>query len=192
MTPRCVKAVLALAALAASLAPSGGAEAGCVEDVRVVGATVTFKTRMFQGRASRKDAIVQVDLRSTATTAVSAVELGLFLGVSMADIDHTRVSALPTQQARVFDDGGMAFRTRVSVMLPPGSTRSVRVRREAVPRELDLYGVRAIVGGCTRVTAVSDVQVVMPKSGGDLPVGLVVAGLFLTLLTTLMLIWRLR
>jgi len=160
--------------------------------VRVVGATVTFQTRMFQGRASRKDAVVQVDLRSTATTTVSAVDLGLFLGVSMADIDQTRVSALPTQQARVFEDGGLAFRTRVSLMLAPGSTRSVRVRREAVPRELDLYGVRAIVGGCTRVTAVSDVQVVMPDAGRELPAGLLLAGLCLTLLTTLMVIWRLR
>lgn len=190
--PRRVSIALGWVALMGGLLGPRAASADCSAQVEVVGSAVTFETKMFQGRASRRDAKVQVELRSTSTAAISGVELGVFLGASMSAVEGTRVTALPTQQPRVFEDGGLAFRVRVDLMLPPGATRTVSVVRKAVPMELDLYGVHAVLGGCTRVTSVGDVQLVMPNEDRPAPVGLMIAGLLVTLVTAVMVVWRLR
>ncbi len=171
---------------------SGPAVAACIDDLNVAGATATYQTRMFQGRASRRDARVEVDLHSTATTAISGLELAIFLGASLSAVDSTRVSALPTQQPRVFEDGGMAFRARVPVVVPAGANRKVTIERRAVPMGMDLYGVTVVVVGCARLVPVGDVQMLMPKHGSGPSNWLLGAAFVLTVLTGLLVMRRLR
>jgi hypothetical protein len=182
--------LVAVTALLAALS-ADSARAECAGELEVVGASVSFATRLFQGRPTRRDATVTLELRSTSTTALSAVELGIFLGASMKAMDQTRASALPTQQPRLFPDGGLAFRARVDVVLPPGATRTVEVVREAVPLDQDVYGVRAVVVGCARTVAVdSQVQLAVPDAAEDPPAWLLGAAVLLTLAAAVVVLRR--
>lgn len=183
-----------LPALVLAVFFAGAAEARCVDEVSVIGATATFQTQTFRGRPQRRDARVGIELRSTSTSAITAVDLGIFLGASLEAVQTTRASALPTQQPRVFDDGGLAFRARAEVVLPPGATRTVVVERRAVPLDEDLYGVKAVVVGCSKVHPVGDVQVlVSPDAGdGDPPAWLLFAAAALTVAVAVALLRRLR
>lgn len=187
-----VRSGLSLLTLGALVLGSVPAVAACIDDLKVVGATATYRTRLFQGRASRRDALVEVHLHSTATTAVSGLELAIFLGASMSAVQSTRASALPTQQARVFEDGGLAFRARVPVVLPAGGTRKLSIERRAVPMGVDLYGVTAVVVGCARLVPVGDVQLVLPRQSAG-PSDWLLGGAFvLTVLIGLLVMRRLR
>lgn len=188
---RCIRARgPSLALLTLALAPRL-ADAQCAGQLEVLGASATYQTRTFQGRPQRRDVSVQVELRSTATTAISGVDLGVFLGASLQAMHTTRAPALPTSQLREFDDGGVAFRVRTELMLPPGATRKVTVERRALPLE-DLYGVKAVVVGCTRLQPVSDVQVVMPAASDGPPSWILAAAVLITLATAVILLLRLR
>lgn len=182
--------IAAIPALITAL--SGGfARAECARELEVQGASVSYATRLFQGRPTRRDATITVELRSTSTTALSAVELGIFLGASLQAMDQTRASALPTQQPRVFPDGGLAFRARVDVVVPPGATRVVEVAREALPLDQDLYGVRAMVVGCARTVAVnSEVQLAVAAEADDPPGWLLAAAVLLTLAAAVVVLRR--
>ena len=185
--------LVAIPAVIATL--SGGfARAECARDLEVVAARVSFATRLFQGRPTRRDATVAVELRSTSTTALSAVELGIFLGASLEAMDQTRASALPTQQPRLFPDGGLAFRARVEVVLPPGATRRVEVVRPAVPLDQDLYGVRVVVVGCARTVAVGgDVRLAAAEApSADPPAWILAAAVLLTLAAAVVVLRRLQ
>lgn len=168
------------------------AAATCVDEVTVMRASVTYETRLFRGQPTRRDARIAVDLRSTSTTAVGRVELGLFLGATLEDLSSTRGSALPTRQPRTFSSGGLAWRAEVPVLLPAGATRTVTVEKKALPLDQDLYGVKAIVVGCARLEAVGELQLTRRPGSGDPPTYLLLAALILTAIIAVVVVGRLR
>src|SRR5688572_1909739 len=82
----------------------------CADEVQVISSSATYKTRMFQGKPFRRDAVIEVELRSSSTSALSAIDLAVFLGASLQAVSETRPLALPTSKYREFAEGGLAFR----------------------------------------------------------------------------------
>ncbi len=182
--------LLVLVALAA--APSARAEEPtCAQQLEVVGATARYATRMFQGKPTRRDVVARVDVRSTATVAITAVELGVFLGASLEDIEKTRPEALPTRSTRTLAGGGRAFRTELSTLVPAGATRTLEVTRKALPLDEDLYGVKVVVVTCKRAYAVQEVTIAMPVEEGP-PLWVLAGALVLGVGVVVLLMLRLR
>lgn len=122
---------------------------------------------MFQGQAVRRDAELEVEITSTATTPVTMVELGIFLGASMKAIAETRASALPTARPRELEDGGVAFRAEVPVLISPGSTRQLRFTKQTIPLDRDVASVTAVIAGCRTARMVSNDSTVDTHAGED-------------------------
>jgi fructose-specific component phosphotransferase system IIB-like protein len=177
--------------LAPSAPSAAWAEPDCTEQLEVVSATARYATRMFQGKPTRRDVTVRVDVRSTATVAITAAELGVFLGASLEDIENTRPEALPTRSARTLAGGGRAFRTEVQSLVPPESKRTLEVVRKAIPLDEDLYGVKVVLVSCKRAYAVQEVTIAMPADAGP-PLWLIVAALLVVGATVVLLMLRLR
>lgn len=184
-----VSGALALAILGAG----DSAVAGCGDEIEVLSASVRYTTRLFQGKPTRRDAAVEVRLRSTSTTAVSGIELAVFLGVSLEAMEATRVASLPTSQSRAFDDGGLAFRAGVVDLLSPGATRLVTVERKALPLANDLHAVTVRVVDCRRWVQAGEATIAFPQGsrGADVSpwvwvvTALLVTGLLVSLFRAL-------
>lgn len=181
----------AMGAIVWSCATSAAA-APCGREVHVVGAEATFRTHTVQGRPVRRDASIEVTVRSTATTAISAVELAVFLGARLEDIDRTRPQALPTRRPRLFPSGGLAFRTEVDTLLPPGAKRVLSVRQTGLPLDRDVYRVTAQVVRCRRLVSVGTATIDLPPREDPWLVWLYVGGMSLAAIAGAMVIGRLR
>lgn len=181
---------IALVALGSVFASTALAEPPCVDQLGVVGARARYATRLFQGKPTRRDVVVSVDLRSTATVAITSAELAVFLGASLEDISQTRPEALPTRSARALEHGGLAFREALTTLIPASATRSVEVRRKALPLDQDLYGVKVVVAGCRRAYAVQEVTLAMPAD--DPPRWVLVGALAALLAAAFVVLRRLR
>lgn len=161
----------------------------CVDRLEVVSASATYKTRMFQNKPFRRDAVVEVTLRSSSTSAISAIELGIFLGASLEASSNTRPMTLPTKQYREFEGGGVAFRAEVPAVLLPKTSAKVQVHRKALPLEEDVYAVTVVPASCKTLVPVGDAVVEAPAAEGEGPpallliligaVGLVIAVMIL-------------
>lgn len=155
----------------------------CAEAIEVLSSHAALETKTFQGRPLERSAKIDVELHSTATTALSSIELAVFLGANLADLEATRPSALPTIRPRQLPGGGLAFRAVTKEILPAGATRTVRVEKGELPLELELTTVRALIGGCRAVLPVAEVTLVAPAleapglSGWYVWPGVVLAGL---------------
>jgi hypothetical protein len=160
-------------------------------DLEVLGSRAKFATRMFQGKPTRRDVVVSVDVRSTSTVTISAVELAIFLGASLEEVTSTRPEALPTRTPRELRSGGLAFRQEVQALVPASARRTLEVKRKALPLDEDLYGVKVVVAGCRRVHAVGDVTVAMPAEG-EPPRWLLVSALVLVAAAAVLVLVRLR
>jgi hypothetical protein len=139
----------------------------CRDRLRVVTARATFKTPMFKGQPTRRDAELDVELTSTATAPITTVELGVFLGASMRAIAETRPSSLPTARPRELEDGGVAFRAEVPVLIHPGTTRTVRFTKETLPLDKDIASVTAVVAGCRTARALAGEATIDPEARED-------------------------
>lgn len=166
--------------------------ARCVDELRIVGAEATFRTQVFQGKPVRRDADLRVTVRSTATTAISSVELAVFLGARLGEVDATRVQALPTRRPRLLPSGGLAFRSEVDTMLPPGAKRVLRFEQTGLPLDRDVYGVAARVVRCRRLVGVGTATVALPAREDPWLVWLYVGGMTLAAIAGAMVIGRLR
>lgn len=164
----------------------------CRAHVRVESATATYKTPLFQGKAVRKDVVIDVELTSTATVPISEVELGVFLGASLSAIEGTRPSALPTARLRELPDGGVAFRALATTLLTPHATRTVRVERTALPLDRDFSTVTAVLAGCKVLEAVGGETTMKsePPPSPDTAAGPEVAALVLAVAMVLVLVVR--
>ena len=134
-----------------------------------------------------------MEVHSTSTTAVSAIEVAVFLGASMAAIDSTRLGALPTLRPRDMEGGGLAFRSLVLAMIPAGATRTLRVDKGELPLEMELSTVEAKIVDCKLLAEVGDVTIVMPASeSGGVPTGYFAAGAVLAIAAAIIIGRRLR
>lgn len=140
-----------------------GEDTSCKTTLQVIGATAVYKTPMFKGRPTRRDAAIEVELSSSSTAAVAVVELAIFLGASLRSIEDTRISSLPTARPRELGDGGLAFRVEATTFIAPGATRTVRIEKESLPLDRDLSSVTALVAGCRTVRPVGDAVVEPPR-----------------------------
>ncbi len=131
----------------------------CSQQVEVQRAQVTFETYVLRGKPTHRQAELEIILSSSATVAVTAVELGVFLGTSLRTVKDTRLSSLPTRQNRFFKNDGLAFRHTLSVVIPPRGQRTVRLKRRNLPLARDLYGVKARVASCRLTRWVGDATV---------------------------------
>lgn len=146
---------------------------------------------MFQGKPTRRDVVVRVDVRSTSTVAITAVELGVFLGASLEDVEKTRPEALPTRSTRTLTGGGRAFRTELTALVPAGATRTLEVKKKALPLDEDLYGVKVVVVACKRAYAVQEVTIAMPADDGP-PLWVMAGALVLVVAMVVLVMLRLR
>ncbi len=117
-------------------------------DLEVRASRVRYEIQLFRGKPLRRDGHFEVELTSTATSPVASVELAVFLGASLPAIRATRPEALPTRTFRMFEGGGLAFRTEVAVPIPPSTTRTVRFIRDALPLDQDLSSITARLVTC--------------------------------------------
>lgn len=145
---------------------------------------------MFQGKPTRRDVVVEVDVRSTSTIAISAVELGVFLGARLEEVNSTRPEALPTRTARELPSGGLAFRQEVQSLVPAGAKRTLEVKRKALPLDKDLYGVKVLVASCRQVYPVGDVVVAVPAD--EPPQWVLVSALVAVVIVALLVLFKLR
>lgn len=171
-----VRPLAVLLLLLCAAAPARAAP--CVDRLEVVSASATYKTRVFRDKPFRRDAIVEVTLRSSSTSAVSAIELGIFLGASLEAISKTRPMTLPTKQYREFEGGGIAFRAGVPAVLRPKASAKVQVHRKALPLEEDVYAVTVVPAACKTLVPVGDavVEVAATKDEGPPALLLVLIG----------------
>jgi hypothetical protein len=132
-----------------------------------VGASATYKTPLVQGQPTRRDAEIAVELTSSSTASISSVELGIFLGGSLRAIRETRLSALPTARPRPLEDGGIAFRAEVETLIAPGETRTLQLRKDAVPLDRDVGSVTALVSSCRMLRPVGEAVLSQPKPRND-------------------------
>ncbi len=102
-------------------------------------------------------------VRSTSTVSISQVDLGIFLGVSLEDVEQTRPAALPTKRTRTFPSGGVAFRATVDMLIPPGSKRSLRVTKRALPMDVDVYAITAKIADCQVLVSVGEATIRAPQ-----------------------------
>jgi hypothetical protein len=157
----------------------------CRQKLRVVGASATFRTPMFKGQPMRRDAEIDVEVSSSSTTSIASVELAIFLGASLKSIKETRLSALPTARPRALDDGGIAFRAEVEMLISPGEARTLKVVKEAVPLDKDIGAVTALVSTCRTLRSVGEAVLSAPKPRDDSSTRLVIglaAGLALVII----------
>lgn len=175
-----------------SLASAAAAEVPCEARLEVLQTRATFKTRSFQGRPTRKDAVVEVEVRSTATVAVSRLEVAVFLGASLKEVAETRAKALPTTKPRLLESGGLAFRAAVEQVVPPRSTRVLRVTREELPLDRELEAVTALVVECRSLAGGGEATVVLPPAEAPWTGRIIVLALGLAVAALLFVLARLR
>jgi hypothetical protein len=149
------------------LASSPAPHAACSSHLEVLSSHATFSTKTFQGQAIERDAKIDVEVRSTSTSALSAIEVAVFLGASMAAVDETRLGALPTLRPRDLEGGGLAFRAVVPTLIPPGASRTLRIDKTELPLELELASVVAKIVDCKLVSEVGTVTIVTPAEEGS-------------------------
>jgi hypothetical protein len=113
-----------------------------------------------------------VELRSTSTSALSAIDLAVFLGTSLQAVSETRPLTLPTSKYRAFADGGLAFRQEIQTIIRPKETRRLRIERKALPLEEDVYAIHVVPAACKTLVAVGDAVVEVPAAPDDGPPGL--------------------
>jgi hypothetical protein len=153
-------------ALPLALVLAGPSVAGACP-LEVLGASAAYERRTGSAGALRERVLVDVELRSTATVALGRLELGVFLGATLADLEETRAAALPSARPRRLASGGIAFRAAVASPLPAGARRVVRVERELGPDAVHEPGlVAARVAGCAPA----------PERAPEVPQGAVTAG----------------
>jgi hypothetical protein len=113
---------------------------------------------------------VAVEVRSTASVAVGRVELAVFLGASLADIDATRLAALPTLRPRALDGGGIAFRFGAEGAVEPGARRTLSLHALELPLAHEPGLVAARIAGCQALppTAIPSPEVdARPSASGS-------------------------
>ncbi len=141
-----------LAALLLSLLGARPASAAPPCGLEVLGARATYSQppprRGPPGDLETQTVSVEVEVRSTASVAVGRVELAVFLGARLADIDATRLAALPTLRPRALDGGGIAFRFGAEGAVPPGARRTLTLEalELSVAHEPGLVAAR--IAGC--------------------------------------------
>ena len=173
------------------LGVAGEAYAGvCSEELVGLSSSATYKTRMFQGKPLRRDATIDVELRSTSTSAVSAIELAVFLGASLQAVSETRPMTLPTSKYREFADGGLAFRAEVQTIIRPKETRKVRIQRKALPLEEDVYAIQVVPAACKTLVAVGEAVVELPAAPAEGPPGILLLLIGIVGLLTMVMILR--
>ncbi len=182
---------LVLMGFALLLGSPARALANCERDLRVVQAGVTFQTRLFQGKPTRRDGLVEVVVRSTSTVSISQIDLGIFLGVSLEDVEQTRAAALPTKRTRAFPNGGIAFQASVDMLIPPGSKRSLKITKRALPMDADLYAITAKIADCQVLVSVGEATIRVPHQDRSGPSVITWAALGLSLLIIGMIVARL-
>ena len=151
----------------------------CDQDVRILGAEARFRTHLLKGQPLRRDADIRVTVRSTATTAISGIELAVFLGARLNDVASTRAEALPTRRPRRFSSGGLAFRADVETMVPPGAKRVLVVKQRGLPIDGEAMGVTAKVVRCRRLMAATTAVVTLPPRHNPWTTWLYIGGLSL-------------
>jgi hypothetical protein len=144
----------------------------CADEIQVISSSATYKTRMFQGKPMRRDAVIEVELRSTSTSALSAIDLAVFLGTSLQAVSETRALTLPTSKYRAFADGGLAFRAEIQTIIQPKSTKRLRIERRALPLEEDVYAIHVVPAACKMLVAVGDAVIEVPAAPDDGPPGI--------------------
>lgn len=159
----------------------------------MVSAHATFETKTFQDRPFERAAKIDVVLRSTSTTAISAIELAVFLGAGLAAIEATRPAALPTMRPRQLEGGGLAFRATATEILPAGATRTVRVEKGELPTDLQPSSVRALISECRYLMPVAEVTLISSETeGAEVSARYLWAGVLLALASGAGVLWRLR
>ncbi len=166
----------------------------CADELEVISSSATYRTRMFQGKPFRRDAVIEVELRSTSTAAVSAIDLAVFLGASLQAVSETRPLTLPTSKYREFADGGLAFRAEVPTIIGPAATRKVQIVRKALPLDQDVYAIHVVPAACKTLVSVGDVVLEAPAvpSDGEPPGLLLVLIGIVGLVTVVMILRQLR
>lgn len=165
----------------------------CAEAIEVLSAHATFETKSFQDRPFERAAKIEVVLRSTSTTAISGLELAVFLGASLQAIEGTRPAALPTIRPRQLEGGGLAFRATAAEILPAGATRTVRVDKGDLPTDLQPSSVRALISECRYLLPVAEVSLISPQTEGtEVSPRYLWAGVLLALASGAGILWRLR
>jgi hypothetical protein len=164
--------------------------APCAEGLEVLASSATYRTRMFQGRPMRRDAVIDVELRSTSTSAVSAIELAVFLGTSLQAVTETRPLALPTSKYREFPDGGLAFRAEVAAIIGPKETRRVQVQRKALPLQEDVYAIHVVPAACKTLISAGEAVVELPAAPEEGPPGILLLLIGVVGLVTVVMILR--
>jgi hypothetical protein len=163
----------------------------CSDDLAVLSSSATYKTRMFQGKPIRRDATIDLELRSTSTSAVSAIELAVFLGCSLQAVSETRPLTLPTSKHREFEDGGLAFRAELpTLLLQPGETKKLQIQRKALPLEEDVYAIQVVPAACKTLVAVADAVVEIPAAPDEGPPGVLLLLIGVVGLVTVVMILR--
>lgn len=177
--------------LSLDAALSRAEEIGCRGALRVIGATAIYRTPTLEGRAVRRDVWVDVEVSSTSTVPISAVQLGVFLGASLRAIRETRPTALPTARPRELEDGGLAFRAEVTALIGPGATRILRIEKTMLPIDRDLSTVTAVIAGCRMLHEVGEVMLPPVKTSreGTPPVALAAAALGILAAVVLIVRW---
>jgi hypothetical protein len=159
----------------------------------VIASSATYRTRTFQGQPIRRDAVIQVELRSTSTSALSAIELAVFLGTSLEAVSKTRPLTLPTTKYREFAEGGLAFRAEVQTIIPPKATQKIQIDRRALPLEEDVYAIHVVPAACKELVPVGDAVIEVPATQDDGPPGfLLVLIAVVGLVIVLMILRQLR
>lgn len=164
--------------------------APCADHVEVLSAAVTYKTALIEGRPIRRDATIDVTLRSTSTSAVTAIELGVFLGAPLEAVSGTRPMTLPTHRYREFEAGGLAFRAEVSAILQPGQTAKVAVERRALPLGEDVYAVSVVPAACKTLVPVGVVQIEIPATEAAGPPGILLVSVLIVGLGIVYMVFR--
>ena len=164
----------------------------CARDIEILGAQATFRTRLVHEKPVRRDAELKITVRSTATTAVSSVELAVFLGARLTDVS-TLHRVPPTQDGlKRLPSGGLVFRTEVPTQLPPGATRVLAFTQPGLPLDRDVYGVTARVVRCRRLIPVGSATVDLPPHPDPWVAWLYAAALIFAVIAGVVVLRRLR
>ena len=154
----------ALSGTALALALLGAPASACPVEVLAVSATYEEPADPAQGARI----LVDLDVRSSSTVALGRLELALFLGARLGEVDRAHVSSLPTQRSRRLDGGGIAFRAVLDEPLPPRGRRRVRLDRPLEPADAHERGrVAARVGRCVPAEGPSEARVPASPQDGE-------------------------
>ncbi len=130
----------------------------CHRQVEILGAQAIYEAEREGDAAPSRQVTLRVEVRSTATTAVSRLDLAVFLGSSMERIEATRLAGLPSQEPRRLEDGGLAFRASVPALVRGANPSVLRVVKRGLPIQKELSGVVVKVVSCQKMQAVGSVQ----------------------------------